>query len=208
MIPVVVTYNLAASSSTTLVNAQGTVAVGTKFTLATTILDAQRRVLLSFSGNESLNTFNLSGTNQSGAAISETLNGTNATTAQSLLDYKTVTFIQAVGSTAATVSAGTNGIGSSLWNIVNWHVTPFNLQFGTILQAGAATWTIEYTYDDPNNLPSGVTAPQQFKHPTINAATASIDGSTNDPVTAWRLTINAGTGTVRAIGIQAGIAGP
>jgi hypothetical protein len=135
---------------------------------------------------------------------------------QSNLDYRTVISIQpsassvaqSLATTASTVSAGTNGVGSSLWNIVNWHVSPSNIEYGCILRSGAATFSIQYTYDDPNNLPPGVAFPQAYNHPTIVNATSTIDGSSNDPMTAWRLLISAGTGTVCAIGIQAGIGGP
>jgi hypothetical protein len=112
------------------------------------------------------------------------------------------------GTTASTNSAGLNGTGSSLWNIVNWHTTPSNISYGTVLQSGAASWTIQYTYDDPNNLPPGVPYPQPFNHPTIVNATATIDGASNDPITAWRLEITGGTGVVRAVGIQSGLGSP
>jgi hypothetical protein len=113
-----------------------------------------------------------------------------------------------VASTAATVSVGVNGVGSSIWNIVNWYTTPSNISYGCVLQSGAATFSIQYTYDDPNNLPAGVPFPQPFNHPTIVNATASIDGASNDPLTAWRLQILAGTGSVRATGIQSGLGSP
>ena len=155
--------------------------------------------------------------NAAGFTVSEYLvGGAAGSTVQSNLDYRTIISIapslssmaQQLCTTASTVSAGTNGVGSTLWNIVNSHVTPSNIEYGTILRSGAATWSIQYTYDDPNNLPSGVGYPQPFNHPTIVNQTASIDGSSNDPIFAWRLLLSAGTGTVCAIGIQAGISGP
>lgn len=207
-LPIIFTRALAAANATALVNAQGTTVAGTAFTLGTTVLDAQRRLLFNFSANESSNTFRVIGTNDAGFAIAETVSGVNASTTQSNLDFKTVSSITPVGTTAGTTSVGTNGSGSSLWQIVNWHVTPANFSFATILVSGTATWSIQYTYDDPNNLSSGVTYPQPFTHPTVANATTTVDGVTNDPITAWRLLTTAGVGTVRAIGIQAGISGP
>ncbi len=208
MLPVVVTYNLAAAVASNVVNALGT--TGGLLTLVSTpvTLDTQRRLLITAVGNESSNTFTVIGLNQAGFTISEVIIGPNATTTQSNLDFKTVISVRALATTAGTLSIGTDGQGSSLWNIVNWHVSPSNIEYGCVLQSGVATFSIQYTYDDPNNLPTGVTYPQPFNHPTIVAATTSIDGASNDPITAWRLLITAGTGTVRAIGIQAGIAGP
>ena len=84
-----------------------------------------------------------------------------------------------------------------------------NIQYACIMTGTFnATFSIQYTYDDPNNLATGVTYPQAFNHPTIVNQTATIDGSSNDPITAWRLLITGGTATVRAIAIQAGIGGP
>jgi hypothetical protein len=217
MLPVVVNnYNLVAGNATSLVNAAA--ATTSSLLLATTLVPGvwQRRVLVTSAGNDSAIYFHIVGTNQAGFPVVEYLAGPNATTAQSNLDFLTVTSVtpsnssvaQTNASTAATVSVGVNGVGSSIWNIVNWHVSPSNIEYGCILAAGAATFSIQYTYDDPNNLPSGVPYPQAYNHPTIVNATATIDGSSNDPLTAWRLLVSAGTGSIRAIGIQAGISGP
>ena len=217
MLPIVVNgYNLPAGNATSLVNANA--ATSGSLVLATTLVPGvwQRRVLVSSSGNDSSLYFHIIGLNQAGFTVSEFLAGTNGTTSQSNLDYLTVISVtpsasstsQSVGTTGSTVSVGVNGVGSSLWNIVNWHVSPSNIEYGCILASGAATFSIQYTYDDPNNLPSGVLFPQAYNHPTIVNATATIDGSSNDPITAWRLLISGGTGSVRAIGIQAGIGGP
>jgi hypothetical protein len=215
MLPNVITMVLVANSSTLLVNAAPVQGPG-PFTLSTTQLDTQRRILITSSANDATTNFKIVGTNQAGFAISENLLGPNTSTVQSVLDYLTVKSISNTNQTTnGTVSIGTSSTADCLWNIVNTHVSPFELQIGTILQTGAATWSIQYTYDDPNNtfglfFPAGSTTPQPqpFNHPTIVNQTASVDGSINDPIFAWRLQISGGTGTVRAVGIQAGIAGP
>lgn len=217
MQPVVVNnYNLVAGNATSLVNANA--ATSGPFTFATTLVPGvwQRRVLVTSSGNDSAIYFHIIGTNQAGFGASEYLAGANATSTQSNLDYLTVTSVtpsnssvaQTVASTAQTVSVGVNGVGSSIWNIVNWHVTPVNIQYSCLLASGAATFSIQYTYDDPNNLPAGVAFPQPFNHPIIVASGSTVDGPSNDPITAWRLQITGGTGSIRATGIQAGIGGP
>jgi len=213
---VVNNYNLIAGNATSLVNANA--ATSGPLTLATTLVPGvwQRRVLVTSSGNDSLIYFHIVGTNQAGFGATEYLAGANSTSIQSNLDYLTITSVtpsnssvaQTVASTAATVSVGVNGVGSSIWNIVNWYATPSNIAYGCVLVSGAATFSIQYTYDDPNNLPAGVPYPQPFNHPTIVNATASIDGASNDPLTAWRLQILAGTGSVRATGIQSGLGSP
>jgi hypothetical protein len=205
--PQVVTYSLSAFNSTNIVNAVGTIAAG-NFTLATTTLDQQRRISFTVAGNESGNTFTIVGLNAANMTITENITGPNTGTVNSQLDYKTLIRITALTGTAGTVSIGTNGNGASLWQIVNWNAAPVNIAYGVVIQSGSANYSIQYTYDDPNNLPSGVSVPQAFNHPTVVSTTSNLDGASNDPITAWRLLVNSGTGTVRATGIQAGLASP
>jgi hypothetical protein len=230
MIPVVVNYQLSstvgttslslASSSagiSTILQLNGTFGTSSPFgpgVLATTGI--QQRITITSGSSDTGIYYHIVGLNAAGFTVQEYLvGGAAGSTVQSNLDYRTIISIQpsassvaqSLATTASTVSAGTNGVGSSLWNIVNWHNTPSNISYATVLRSGAATWTIQYTYDDPNKLPVGVAYPQPFSHPTIVNATTSIDGFSNDPLTAWRLYISAGTGLVSATGIQAGIAG-
>lgn len=220
MQPVVVNnYNLVAGNATSLVNANA--ATSGPLTLATTQVGGiwQRRVLVTSSGNDSLIYFHIIGTNQAGFGAAEYLAGANATSIQSNMDYLTVISItpsnssvaQTVASTAATVSVGVNGVGSSIWNIMNWHDTPTNIQCAGIVTtpSTAVNWTFQYCYDDPNNLPSGVAFPQPFPHPLLQGVSTTADGQISGaPVTAVRLLVNSGTGSVRAIFTQAGIGSP
>jgi hypothetical protein len=219
MLPIVVNnYNLVAGNASSVVNAGA--ATTSALALATANVPGvwQRRLLITSSGNDSAIYFHIVGTNQAGFPASEYLAGGNATAGavQSNMDYLTVVSVQPSNSsvaqtnasTAATVSVGVNGVGSSIWNIMNWHAMPSNISFACQLATGAATFSIQYTYDDPNNLAVGQAFPQPFNQPSIVNATATIDGASNDPITAWRLLISAGTGSVRATGIQTGIGSP
>lgn len=206
-LPIVVQYGLSASVSTGIVNAAA--ATASALTLLTTIVDAnQRRLLLTMTGNESGNTFVVNGTNRAGFPITDRVTGVNNSTTNSNLDFLTVSSITPVSATIGTTSVGTYGTGSSLWNLMNWNATPVNIEIGTVLQTGAATWSVQYTYDDPNNLPPNVSFPTAFNHATIVNQTATIDGAINDPVTAIRLQITGGTGTVRMTIIQSGLGSP
>ena len=205
--PQVVTYGLSAFSSTSIVNAVGTIGAG-NVTLATTTLDHQRRVSFTVAGNESSNTFTIVGLNANNATITENITGPNTGTVNSVLDYKTLIKISTLGTTAGTISIGTNGVGASLWQIVNSNAAPVNVAYGISIQSGTANYTIQYTYDDPNNLPTAVTSAQAFNHPTLVSTTSTLDGASNDPFFAWRLLINSGTGTIRATAIEAGLASP
>jgi hypothetical protein len=132
---------------------------------------------------------------------------------QHVISITPSTLTGSIATTAATVSVGLNAGGSSLWNIVNWNAMPSNISFsGIVVTSLGVNYTIQYTYDDPNNLPSGLPATAQFPQPfnlsTIANVSTSMDGVSNDPITAWRLLVNSGTGTLRATGIQGGVGSP
>lgn len=209
-LPLVVTKALPAGLTTSIVNAQNTVAALVPYTLATTIVgSSQRRLLLTTTADETLNTFVIVGTNDAGFPITENLVGVNNSTAQSNFDFKTITSIKPLVTAAGTVSFGVTGVGSTLWFIQNWHATPTNIQIsGVVVGTTAVNYTVEYTYDDPNNLPSGVSFPAAYQLQALKNVTTTLDASINDPVTGIRFTINSGTGTVRGTIIQAGIGSP
>jgi hypothetical protein len=96
----------------------------------------------------------------------------------------------------------------------NWHVEDFALAFAVELVSGAANFTVQHTFDDPNNvqnltvyqLSAGQTfAPLTFNSAVVNGASATIEGTYTQPIAAFRLLINSGTGQLRFRAIQAGI---
>jgi len=89
----------------------GNISVGNYGTCA---LDTARRVLITSAGNDSGITFTIAGTDVNGLPISEVVTGPNATTAQSALDYATVTSIKPSAAVATTVIVGTNGVASRM----------------------------------------------------------------------------------------------
>lgn len=212
-LPIVIIKSLAAANATTIAASQSpaTSALTINGSLAVSglaTLDSQRRVVLASGGNDSAVTFTVVGTNENGNPITDSFLGANTSTVQSNLDFLTVKSITPSASVASTITAGTGNAGSSQWRIMNLGVSPFNCELSCVpTTTGAVNFTAQYTYDDPNNLPSGVAFPTAFSHPTVTG-TASIDGSLLSPVFATRLLINSGTGTVRMTILQAGIAGP
>lgn len=206
-----VIYNILAATTTTIVNAAPSGL--TSFTLATTVVGPnQQRLFLTVTGNESSNSFVIKGTNQAGLPITDTVKGPNASTTGSNLDFVTVTSVTSTAATAGTTSLGLQSIGSTLWYIMNQNATPSNISCSGVVTSASTTvtWGVQYTYDDPNNLPAGVAFPQAFNHPTLNSitGTTTADGFINDPVMAVRFLISAGTGVIRGTFIQAGAASP
>ncbi len=183
-------------------------------------LDTQRRVLIPSNGSDnSAVNFTFTGTADNGNVITDTIAGPGVTNGViTNLDFKTITSVTHTGSVVGAITIGTtSGAGlpgnplpaaSTPWFGVNWHAQPVNIELAGIVLTGiTVNYTWQYTYDDPNNLPAGLTFPQPFNHPTLNNQAASLDGSINDPVAAVRLVVNSGTGSVRGTWMEAGISG-
>lgn len=177
-------------------------------------LDSARRVLLTFGNEVSARTLVLTGTNETGITIQETLavaSGGGSTVA-SVQDYLTITSaVPAGGGWSAAVTLGTNTTGSTPWKIVSGNVVPVEIGLNLFLSTGSATFGIEYTYypvASGGNPPwSYFTPPAQvISHPTLSGLTASAEGSISGGIipNAWRMTISSGTGTIVVSGKQAG----
>ncbi|MGO8916208.1 MAG: hypothetical protein ACLQJR_09900 [Stellaceae bacterium] len=210
MRPVVLTKTLAAASVNTIAQSQSLGAAG-NLTLngaaasgGVATLDAQRRVLITSTGNDSGITFTVLGTTQSGTAIQETVTGANAGAVATNQDFLTVTKVSSSGATASTVQIGTNSVGSTPWLLLDQHVTPGNVSLGALIASGSVTYTAEYTYDDFLNLAAGAYPTPRTVVGLTNQST-STDAQLAFPVKGARLTITSGTGTVTLTVIQAGI---
>ena len=109
--------------------------------------------------------------------------------------------------TAGNVTIGTNTTGSTDWFVPNYDMTPFVMAFTTQL-SGSATWNFETTndldyFDPPNGTNAGMVAPNVTA--VVQGATIAQQVGLSAPVTGWRITITAGTGTLTVQGQQAGI---
>ena len=114
------------------------------------VLDAARRVLITATGDESSNTFTITGTSYNGRPQSEVVTGPNATTAQSVLDYKTVTSVSISGAAADAIIVGTSGVASSRWvRLDSWAFSQVGLQVDV---SGTVDYSVQQTFDDPNDL--------------------------------------------------------
>lgn len=213
MIPQSISKTLTSAANTTTIAAGQLVSAGANFTLngasvsgGVATLDAQRRVLITSTGNDGSVTFTVRGTNAVGNPILESIAGGSATGVYTNLDFKTVTQVSASAQTT-TASVGTNTIGSSLWHNVNTHVSPADIGV-SVVTSGTVNYTVQYTYDDPNLLPSSATYPIPFNHISLASQTATLDGVIQGTVWGLRLLVNSGTGSARMDWVQAGISGP
>lgn len=171
--------------------------------------DYARQVIITSAGDDSSNTFTISGTDWANNPISENLTGVNAGVATSVLSYKTVTSIASSAAVASTLTIGTNTVASSEWV----RFDDYSAAAQVAIQAsvsGTVNYTIQQTMDDPNdpsrniyNNPAGVV---WVNHPDVAfvSATATAQGNyAYTPIFA-RVVINSGTGTVRATFRQVG----
>lgn len=89
------------------------------------------------------------------------------------------------------------GIGASNWIPLEWPIVPFNVGFGVIVD-GTLTYDIEHTF---NNVLAKETA-VAFQHPYLVAQTSNRDGNYSYPVSAIRVNVTSGTGSVTLIALQ------
>jgi hypothetical protein len=189
-----------------------TAGVATIDTASATNSAIGRRVLITTGSTDATNgvVWVVVGTNAGGATITDSFNGVNAGTVNSNLDFVTVTSITPTAGSAGTTTtqAGTSANGSSPWVMLNWRgFPPLNVGIAVELVSGSATYSIEYTYDDPNQLQAGAAFPLPLTSlvtAALVAATATKDGNLLTPAVAVRLTISVGTGVLRCRIVEAG----
>lgn len=167
-------------------------------------LTSQRQVLFTFAADETGRTFVVYGTDDQGISISESVAGT-ATTAVTLLNYNTVTRITIDAASAGALTVGTNGVGATPWQIVNWHVAPMNFGFAGLV-TGTVNYTVQYTMEDPGGTyPNGSEIPTAFNITDLASKSADTAAGWTTPIAAWRVQVNSGTGSVTVAVLQAGL---
>ena len=207
MRPIVQTRQLAAGVNISVAQDQQLGAAGDLTLDGTLVVDgvaqlgSQRRVILESAGNISATNFTVTGTDDSGAIISETLAGPNATTVPTELNFSTVTQIAADAAFATDVEIGTDDVGASQTVPLDQYLTPFNVSLALVI-TGTVDVTVEFTFDDVfGDFPG----PHNWTdHPDLTNITADADATFISPVSACRLLTNSGVGTAILRIIQAG----
>ncbi len=208
MRPIVQTRQLAAADPNGIAEDQQLAAAG-DLTLDGVLVDfagvaqlgTQRQVEFESAGNLSAINFTVTGTDDSGGIVRETIAGPNAGTVATELNFSTVTQIAADAAVGTDVEVGTNGIGASQTVPLDQYLTPFNVSLGIVI-TGTVDVTVEYTFDDIFG-----DAPGPFSwtdHPDLTNVTADEDGTFISPVSACRLLTNSGDGTAVLRILQAG----
>src|ERR1700740_1260703 len=170
------------------------------------VMDTPRQVLITTTGNESANTFTITGTDWAGSPISETVTGPNASTAASVLSYKTVTRITIASNAAAALTVGTNGVASSPWiRLDSWAAPVTALECSV---SGTVNYTVQGSLDDPNS-PTNPVAPASMtwvSDPDAGLVSQAQSAQGYYPYTpTWvRVVLNSGTGSVTLTASQSG----
>ena len=190
---------------TYILNVSQTFSSGTIYGDAVATLDNPRRVLITAAANESAKTFTITGIGANGNTVSEVITGPNTTTAQSLLDYKTVTSITISAAAAGAITGiGTSGVGGSRWlSFDAFAPSMISLQCNA---TGTINYTVQTTLNDPNDPATPVTPANVA---WINSSDTAVVGATANqqsnflfcPIYA-RILINSGTGSVAATFLQ------
>lgn len=169
--------------------------------------------------------FTIVGTNRSGAAISDTVTGLASNTVYTKLDFLTVSSVSSSAATAGAITVGTVGVGSTEWVIDNFFASSWALAIAVHILSGSITYTVEHTYDDPNDIfsapgvasaipaaanwavgPASNVPPIAWPNSVLfNKTTDGEAQYVGQPIFAHRLTITAGTGKGLMQSIQAGI---
>lgn len=224
MRPVRTTKSLAAASDNNIALSQtpagagnltlnGAAAAGSP---AVATLDTPRRVLLTFAADETGHTFVVYGyrsTTQQSVPISESVAGTGIGTVATVADFGQVTRVSISAAATGAIKVGTNGVGSTNWHAVDTDLDPSQLSVAVDV-TGTVNYTVQYTYDDimgqysPSSGSWADAAVTKIWDDAVLAA-ATADGETTytNPISAWRVTINSGTGSLAITGIQSGVGG-
>lgn len=178
----------------------GNVSVGT---YSAAVVSPAGRVTITPAGDESTNSFTITGTNWNGDTISEVLAGQNATASTSVLDYKTVTSVVPENATAAAVEVGAAQSGGSRWmRLDSWANAQVGVQVNV---SGTIDYSVEQTFDDPNSP----TNPVAVADVTWLAGPADITTESTAKVSAFayapsflRIVSNSGDGSATLTAVQ------
>jgi hypothetical protein len=168
------------------------------------VMDNPRRVLITTAGNESAKTFTIVGTNYANAPISEVITGPNATTAQSVLDYKLVTSITISAAAVGALTVGTSTVGGSKWVVFDaFAPSMISLQCNV---TGTVNYTVQATMNDPYD-PFTPVAPANVVW--INSSDSAVVAATTSQQSNFlfspayvRILLSSGSGSVAATFLQ------
>lgn len=171
--------------------------------VATPQLDTQRVVGITGAGNDSARTFVVTGVDDNGNVISESLAGPNVNTVSTTLNYRRITSITIDAAAAGALTVGTTGVGSSTPIVLDQYLSPFSV--GLEADAtGTINYDVQYTYGNVFDA-AALSSLVWYSITALTGQTTDKDGSLGTPVRAVRSKINSGAGSVKLTVMQAGM---
>ncbi len=208
MRPVTQTRALAAAAVAAIAASQTTAGAGNLLingSLASggvATLAAQQVVGITSAGNDSAVNFTVTGTDDQGRVISQTIAGPNINTVQTTLNFRTVTSIAVSAAVASAVTVDTLQIGASTEVPLDQYITVLNISIAVEV-TGTVNYTVQYTFDD---IFGGAPGPFNWLNFTsMTGQAANANGTLISPVRAVRLLNNSGAGTAKMLVVQSGL---
>lgn len=182
----------------------GSVQVGS-FLQATFTGSTARQVTITPTGNESTNTFTVTGTDINGNSITESVAGLNATASTTNSYFYTVTSIRIANNAANAIVAGMTNTAASDWIRFD-DFAPSNISIQCNV-SGSATYTVQSTLSDPNDP---FTPTPRGSMTWVNSSDTAVVGATTTqqsnflfaPKFARVVLTTTSTGSVSAIFLQ------
>jgi len=186
-------------------------------TITSSVIDTQRRISLvtsSAAADLSGVSFTITGTQDGGNVIRETILGSSTSTTAwtTTQDFKTVTSIAiSCAQMNLPVAIQTTSVGGTPWVAVNTCVDPTNIGFQLTFNTTRTPMSgvLEYSFDNPpgqgaQNSLSSFGLPTPFTSTSIStAANTTSQGVCSVPIACWRMTLTststAGTTTTSSL---------
>ena len=159
-----------------------------------------QHVTIVSAGNDSGDTFTVTGEDRYTNVMTEAITGANAGTALGTKNFAKVYSVVSSGASASGVEVGVNGLCESQWFHINYRGHGFEMGIGCDISSGAGlTYAIQHTFQDVQASGFVEDDATVFTHATINGKTAAADGNYSSPPKAIRSAITAHTsGTLNA----------
>ena len=178
----------------------GAIEVGSSgiITLAT-----PQHITITSGGDDTGDTFTVTGENRYGDVLTEAITGASGTAALGTKNFAKVYSEVSSGASAFGVEVGVNGLCESQWYMVNYRGPDFNVGFGVDISSGASlTYTVQHTFHNIQASGFAEDDATSFDHSDVATKTANADGNYSNPPTAMRLAItvhSSGSANIRII---------
>lgn len=182
----------------------GSVQVGS-FSSASFTGSTARQVTITSAGNDSVNTFVVTGIGVNGEVITETVTGPNATSVTTNSYFQSVTSVRISGNAVGAITVGMTNTATSPWVRFD-DFAPSNISIQCDV-SGSATYTVQSTLDDPNDpfAPSS-TAAMNWVNSSDTAVVAATSTQQSNFLFAPRfarvILTTTSTGTVTGVFLQ------